>query len=197
LPNETYSDYVARLTAAGYVGTVTEVDETTAVEGYGPSAVTKVLYTPSGSPQKVLDPLLWPSTDPNIADNQAITVRKNTTDADPATTDQPSGSDCSTCAINWVPIESLDVGTKFPFGVPAWVAGIFGGLTFADSCPTLSIGKPTALGGGSIDIPFCSTEWEDTYRPIVFPILEAVMTLAAVALLGVKIFGIGSGGDGD
>jgi hypothetical protein len=85
------------------------------------------------------------------------------------------------------------VGTKFPFGVPAWVSGFFGDVTFADSCPSLDIGKPAALGGGTISIPFCSAEWESTYRPIVFPILEALMTLAAITFLGSKIFGIGGG----
>jgi hypothetical protein len=206
-PNETYTEYYARLQAGGYVGTVTFTPEPSTLNDYGPSAVTRIQYTGTDTLTHTLDPLRWPTTSPQTKTDTAITIRYNPTTATPAPTDSgttgafdPTGPDegsdnCASCAIDWTPIEDLDVGTKFPFGVPTWVSGIFGDISFADSCPTLSIGKPSALGGGTLDIPFCSAEWEDTYRPIVFPILEAVMTLAAIALLGVKIFGIGAGGD--
>lgn len=206
LANETYGDYAARLVSSGYLGSITDTEETTELPGYGPDAVTRVIAT-----THVYDPLHWPSTQPVINAYSGLTVRHNPSTATPAPTEgqeptcgtsgtpcvsvdntpDPGQAACDTCAIDWTPIEGLDIGSKFPFGVPAWVSGFFGGITFVDNCPTLSIGKPSALGGGSIDIPWCSTEWEDTYRPIVFPILEALMTLAAITFLGVKIFGMG------
>jgi len=213
--NETYFDYVGRLRAEGWLGTLTTTAESTAVSGYGPNSPTKVSYTDGNGVKKTLDPLKWPATVPTISPGTAITIRFNpstasvvgtdtatdtcgTSDNPCVTQDNTTGPDegadnCSTCAIDWTPIESLDVGSKFPFGVPQWSSDFLGGVSFADSCPTLSIGKPSALGGGSIDIPFCSTEWEDTYRPIVFPILEALMTLAAITFLGIKLFGMGGG----
>lgn len=192
-PNETYTDYITRLQAGGWVGTATTIVEPSTLPDYGPSAVTRVQYTGTDTVVHTLDPLQWPSTSPQMKTDTPITIRYNTPTATPGPTDQPNGTDCSTCAIDWSPIESLSFGTKFPFGVPSWLSTFFGTVTFADSCPTLSIGKPSALGGGSIDIPFCSAEWESTYRPIVFPILEALMTLAAITFLGAKIFGIGGG----
>jgi len=215
--NETYTAYIARLAALGFVGTITDVTETNDLSGYGPNAVTRVIDT-TASPSRVFDPLLWPSTDPIIHYDHDFTIRHNSSSATPQPTETPTqsnncgttadpcvitdpttgpedGTDCSTCAIDWTPIESLDVGTKFPFGVPTWFHDLLGGYTFDGDCRTLSIGKPAALGGGSIDIPFCSTSWEDTYRPIVFPILEALMTIAGVTFLGVKIFGMGGESD--
>lgn len=190
-PSETYHDYLDRLRSLGWVGTATVGTVITDSVLTGADGVVSVEDTTSSLGP---DALPWPDNPFTVpAKDDALTIQVNSGAAPEVA---PAAGDCLTCAIDWTPIEGLDVGTKFPFGVPAWVSSFFGGVTFADSCPTLSIGKPSALGGGSIDIPFCSAEWESTYRPIVFPILEALMTLAAITFLGVKIFGMGGGDNG-
>jgi len=213
-PNETYTDYLTRLQAAGYVGTVTFTPEPTTLSGYGPNAVTRVQYTGTDSTVHTLDPLQWPTTVPQTKTDTAIVIRYNPSTATPAPTETSSnscgGADdpcftqdntpdpgqvaCDTCAIDWTPIESISVGTKFPFGVPTWFHDFFNSLSFSDSCTqSLDLNNDNPNGSAPISVPFCNAAWEDTYRPIVFPILEALMTIAAVTFLGAKIFGIGGG----
>lgn len=187
-PQQTYRDYIEDLRSKGWVGTATVTTAITDSLLTGPEGVVSVQNTTQLTGPNAIS--AWPVNALKIAGpTDALTIIANSTSAPAIDT----SADCSTCAIDWTPIESLDVGTKFPFGVPAWVSGFFGDVTFADSCPSLDIGKPASLGGGTISIPFCSSEWESTYRPIVFPILEALMTLAAITFLGSKIFGIGGG----
>lgn len=213
-PNETYTDYLTRLQAGGYVGSVTFTAEPSVLSGYGPNAVTRVQYTGNDATVHTLDPLVWPTTAPTMKTNTAMTIRYNPSTATPAPTDtgsntcgtvddpcyttdntpDPGQVACDTCAIDWTPIESISVGTKFPFGVPTWFHDFFNGLSFSDSCTqSLDLNNDNPNGSAPISVPFCNAAWEDTYRPIVFPILEALMTIAAVTFLGAKIFGIGGG----
>jgi len=91
---------------------------------------------------------------------------------------------------------ALSVGTKFPFGIPAWIEGFFGGLSFSDTCTqSLYLNNSNPSGSPTINVPFCSAAWESTYRPIVFPILEALLTLAAVIFMATKILGYGGQGE--
>lgn len=89
-PNEDYPTYVSRLRADGWLGTVTQVTtEPTALPSYGPNAITRVLFTPSGGTQRVLDPLAWPGTGgqaDNFSESQDIQVRVNPGTATPAPT---------------------------------------------------------------------------------------------------------------
>lgn len=211
LPNETYTAYEARLQGEGYLGTITNTVEGTSLSGYGPNAVTRVQYPDGYGNQQTLDPLNWPTTLPLLAPNTAITVRHNPTSATPApSVSSPSpqcgsttetacqveeistGPDNNVGTIDWTPLESLDLGSKFPFGVASYINSFFGSIPTSGSCPDLNINKPSALGGGTLSISFCNTAWETTYRPTVFLVLEALMTLAGVVFLAQKITGVGS-----
>lgn len=197
--NETYSDYVARLQTLGYLGTITEVDLTDATgdESMGPDAIARVAITTGTLTGSVYYPLAWPSTNPKIAAADSITLYKNPPDYSPAPTATGTGTsgepgNCSDCSIDWTPIESLNFGSAFPFGLPGWISSFFGNFNQSGTCPTLSIGKPDVLGGGTENISFCSSDWENTWRPIVFPVLEALMTAAGVVFFATKILGYGN-----
>ena len=205
LPNETYIEYYRRLVNEGYLGTYTNSVESVALPGYGPTAITRVTFNDGYGNTQTLDPLNWPTTNPSLSPNVAIAVRENPSTAAPAPTspgttptgvlqvqDTSTGPGNNVGSIDWTPIESINFGSKFPFGIPGYVNSFFSTVPTGSSCPTLSIGKPSALGGGTIDIPFCSTEWETTYRSPIFLVLEALMTLAGVTWLAQKITGSGS-----
>jgi hypothetical protein len=185
-PNETYDDYITRLQASGWVGTATEVDEATAVDGYGPSAVTRVQYTPAGGTLKVLDPLVWPSVDPTIPDNQDITVRKNTTDALPAGGGSPGG--CSCPPINIDPLKGITVGTSFPFGALTWFQDAMGSPTATNLDFTLH------LPIGDTDVNTQSTWWEAN-RSTYYPIEEFLITVAFFFVFATRILHLGKQDD--
>lgn len=206
LINETYDTYVSRLQAEGWLGTATEVQEASVLPGYGPLSVTRIQ---DGS--IVYDPLNWPSSSPSLDIYENITVRYNPDSATPAPTvsspspqcgstsatacqieDISTGPDNNVGTIDWTPLESLDLGSKFPFGVASYINSFFGAIPTSGTCPDLSINKPSALGGGTLSVSFCNTAWETTYRPTVFLVLEALMTLAGVIFLAQKITGVGS-----
>jgi hypothetical protein len=191
-PNETSADWEAGLDPL-YTGTITEVDLTdaTGVPEMGPSAVARIQLTPSNT---VYDPLNWPSGGVGIVYAQNMTVYVNPSDYAPVST--ATQGNCESCAIDWGPISSISFGTKFPFGLFSWVNSLFGSIPDSGTCPTLSIAKPSAIGGGTQDISFCSSLWEDTWRPIVFSFLEAFMTAAGIIFLAKKILGYG-GSDED
>lgn len=192
-PDETFDDWIARLNAGGYTGTVTQVAEPAALDGYGPDSPTRIqYYDPRTGTIVTLDPLQWPDPE-TIPPDTAITVRVNPTTAVPVAT-TGGGADCLTCAIDWSPLENLGLGSKFPFGTATWLSGGLAALTPSGGCPTLVIPYPAALGHGEVDEQWCSSAWENDYRPWVFPVLKALMTIAAVAFFGFKILGLGSGG---
>lgn len=207
---EKYADYISRLQAGGWVGTASPVvlSEADTDPCCGPDGVPKLVLqlNGTGSPQ-VVQTGAWPTTSPSIKRGVSITVYRNPTDAptappnpsDPPNPDPggvpapiPPPVDCSTCAIDWTPIEAINYGNKFPFGFFTWIGNFFSSIPTSGSCPNLSIGKPSALGGGTLDISFCSSTWESTWRTPVFLILEALMTLAGVVFLAQRILGFGS-----
>lgn len=182
--SEDYRGYISRLRDKGLVGTVTINTIGSDSPLTGPNGVYSVEDTTAGLGPNTINPS-WPANALTVsAAADAITVVVNSS----AAPEVPPNA-CSTCAIDWTPLEALSLGSKFPFGIPSWIASVF--PTFTSSCPSLSIGKPAALGGGSISIPWCSTEWETTYRPIIFPILQILIVIAGVVFLAGKLTGIG------
>lgn len=195
-PYQTYQDYIDYLRSKGWVGTATVTgaatggwSPTSAVRAVVDQGVVSVLvggtavltYDSSGAP------VAWPANAPVItsaSQDISMTVVPVGQGTSPAT--------CSLCAIDWTPIESIAFGTKFPFGFFTWVGSFFSGIPTGGSCPTLSIGKPAAIGGGTQAISFCSTQWE-SWRPTVFLVIECFLTLAGVTFLAQKILGFGGG----
>ena len=208
--DESYSDYLEELRAKGWIGTVTINDEDTSlwgstVAGRGvPDGTLVGAQVGVTSPVYQYEPLTgdqnsphWPDNAPEVeTPTDTITLIKTPTGTFDPSAPTPTELNCDTCAIDWTPLYALSVGTKFPFGIPAWIEGFFGGLSFSDTCTqSLDLNNSNPSGSPTINVPFCSAAWESTYRPIVFPILEALLTLAAVIFMATKILGYGGQGE--
>jgi hypothetical protein len=182
-PWETTTQYIQRMTNAGIPTSVA-----TALLGNTPNTI---------GPNEVISTTPVPGTlvDPTVT---TVTVTEGNPSApyppgdpnNPAVVTGPGGCNCGQ-----IEFPNVALGTAFPFGIFVWLNGIYDGFTEASSCPTVAIHKPGVLGGGDQDLVLCSTDWETTYRPIVFPILEFLMTLAAIWFLAFKVIGLGGGDD--
>jgi hypothetical protein len=87
----------------------------------------------------------------------------------------------------------LDWTGNFPFGVFTWIGNIFG--SFSGDPQPVSFTLP--LFGNDRTITLQNSSWEDTYRPIVFPILEFLIVAAGTWVFAFRIIGIGHGESGD
>jgi hypothetical protein len=206
---ETYDDYIARLASLGYVGTITENDLTdeTADTTVGPNGVPRLqLQLGTDTTSTTLNRSAWPTTVPRARRGVSIQVWRNPGDVpspppDP-TDDVPnpdpgaggggggSGS-CSCPPLNLGPLESLNAGSQFPFGVFTWLASSYDGI---GSTP-LAIHLGGVDGGPGIDQELGSSEWVSTYRPRIFGVAEFLLTLLAV--VAVARWGLGLGDHGE
>jgi hypothetical protein len=213
---ETYSQYVARLRAFGWVGTLT-IDPAAALEAAADPA-SDYAQAPIHAPAGVLvgsAPIVWhfdvgaprpgDHPDPTWPDNPPRVPQKGTPitikEKPPATIFPPpvggGGGDCpcDIAAIDFSPLTSLDFTNNFPFGVPGWFASSYSALSVGTSCFDFDLDKPGAIGGGVQNVSLCSAQWEDSYRPWVFPLILALMTVGAFLFLGTKVIKIQRGVD--
>jgi hypothetical protein len=183
-PNEVYDDYVGRLVAAGYLGSVTRVDEATPVDGYGPLSPTRILYHPRSAPDtiKVADPLNWPFPGPSISPDTDITVRVNPDDVPPV--GDSGGGSCSCPPLDFSPLQGLDVGNSFPFGALNWFKNAMGTPSASNLDFTLH------LPIGDQDINTESAWWEDN-RDTYYPIEEFLITVAFFFVFATRILHLG------
>jgi len=104
----------------------------------------------------------------------------------PNETVEPSASP-TVPAVDFSPLADLPIGEKFPFAVPAWVAGALGGLGGETGCPgtghTPSAGN---IGGASIPLPWCELQpMIDVVRPVfLYASLLGLAWLFAGAAMG-------------
>jgi len=202
--NETYSDYITRLQGLGYVGTVTQVAESSAVDGYGPSAVTRVIATPYKlTTTRVYDPLAWPAVEPRIDPASGLTVRYNPSDVTPVP-DDPNGGDGGSGGggggVDLGPISNLghDV-CKFPFGVLCWAHDAIATVSAPAQAPGIDWVMP------AIDTPVAHLDmgqhytvelsFFDDYMNTIRTVESWVMWIGAVWYVGSRMIGIRSGGD--
>jgi hypothetical protein len=90
----------------------------------------------------------------------------------------------------------VDYGSKFPFGVFTWGAGVFSDLAGGGTEPAIiHITRPG--GGSDIVLSLSSDEWVNTWRPRVFGILYFIIAFAAVWFVGTKILTRGNVGDAE
>lgn len=203
---ETYQQYISRLRALGFWGHIYEVNDDmdypsgSPATALSPQLITEIqvgtatpipLYWPlpghglSGAPSstpKGGTEYPWPGTE-NYPPNSDITIQKVPDDYTPAGGPVGGGGPCNCPGLNFGPLTSLDYGSKFPFGAFGIMSSIFGsgGSLTGDSSGTpvtIHLGATSVMGAQ--DITLGSNEWTDTYRPIVFPILEFLMGLTVV-----------------
>lgn len=210
LVGEDYNSYVQRLQDDGFTGSTYRVDDA-AWSGYPPTSAAGILapYTVTGvsvlggSSYMLYDPTTgnrksWPSVPPSFC---ATTVEIDVTTVPSSSTG--TGPSSSPGSIDFSPLTSISYGTKFPFGIYSWIDGTLnpttpsctgGHLADCGNAPNFTITKP---GGGSVFVDFSSHDWEFTYRPIVFGVIEFLMTVAAIWFLAWRVIGIGSGSGDD
>lgn len=216
LVNETYSDYIARLTAAGFVGTITDTEETSDKDGYGPNAVTRVVVG-TGVDQQVFDPLQWPAINPNVEASDQIIVRHNSASATPAPTtgtntgcgssisspcysadatpdptesETYTGPTVPTASIDWTPIQNIDVGTKFPFGAIQYITGFIGWFNVTPQCPGFAIDVPGVGGDHPINSPGTYSGnlcFANTYMSWVRTMISVVLWIGAVWFVATRL----------
>jgi len=214
---ETYSEYVDRLRALGYLGDITFLDDGM---GYtdpsdatklNPQTVTRVRVDTLGGTGTIKNlynqttgatlewndtaiPQVTPGTGTGTTTN--INVYKVPDSWDPTAHGgdgsqgaivPPSGG-CVCPPIDLSPLTGTDVGDKFPFGVFVWLNDSIGTIPTSGTALAFSVTKPY---GGTIAISTASSEWEDNIRPIVFPIVEFLMTLGMFYFFATKILGLG------
>jgi len=147
-----------------------------------------------GDPAASPDP--WPANPPSITTpTVTVTLHANPDSALPVVLPPPvSGSSCSCPAIDFTPIESVSVGSKFPFGAVTWFTTELGTIPTTGTALAFDITYPA---GGSLHVDTANTTWETDFRPWVFPLLETFMTLGMFYAFATKILGLnfGSGGD--
>jgi hypothetical protein len=220
--SETYDHYIQRLRDAGYVGAVTVTDDSMPFPDGTPGAYSEPgTITEVGSDQtgtgtityatvfnRTTGQLGWPTSAPSVTPGvtSTIDIKKVPASWNPSVhSPPPSGpigpgttnGGCTCPPLNFSPLTGLSYGTKFPFGIFTWLATAFGTITGGGTtAPGFDVGKPAALGGGTYHVDLSNADWEATYRPVVFGVLEFGITLGAVWFVGWRILGIG-GGPGD
>jgi hypothetical protein len=143
----------------------------------------------------------WPDNPPTIALNDPVEFTPNDTTGDLIDTETATppvglsggGSTSCTCPpVDFSPLTALDYGSKFPFGIFAWVHDTLTGST--DAAPTWDIPYPGDVAD-PIHVDLTSTLWEDTLRTPFFLVLEFMMTLGAVIYVATTMLGWDRGED--
>lgn len=217
-PNETVAAYRQRLRDLGWLGTATTAAalNDSSSPGYGPGTVRQlklrpgtgtetIVYAPGWAPVGYAGPTLpaWTPNPEKLDPTDAIEFTPNTgtaTPVDTATATPPTdttvgtggGYTCDCPPVDFSPIQDQAYGSQFPFGVLTYVTSLF---ATDDQAPEWDIGVPG--GGDPIHISMQNDAWEDTYRPIVFPVLQVIMGIGAVVLVATRILGFGGGDDDD
>lgn len=210
LVNETYTDYVARLQADGWLGTVTDVELSVDDPSVGPEAIQRISITgQSGAWYRSV----WPTTWPRIAIDAPLTIYHNSATApiapaDPADDEPPDGGGvfdsggCDpwlTASPDFSPLTSLNFGSKFPFGLFSWVGGILGGLSVTPDAPNwdfhivipaTSVSSETDLGHFVVDLTYF-----DDYMSTVRLILTFVLWVGAVWFFATALLGLRAPGN--
>jgi hypothetical protein len=178
---ESYASYVARLQAAGHVGTVTRVDlsETTMDPSKGPSAVTST----------------EPGSGTRIAPDFPVRVRVNP-DTAPAVSGSGGGTgNPAVHTINLAPLNVAAACDNFPFGVPCWLYDVAEAwVVGTPDAPSWEVPFPfvAAASYPSIDLQ----EWNAYAVP-----LRALILLVAAVGMALKFYALATGssrgGDGD
>jgi hypothetical protein len=205
LVGETYLDYLARLAAAGYVGTITYVDltDSTGDPELGPDAVPKIsVKLATATAPTVLSLRAWPSTHPKIRRGADVEVFRNPHDfppvdpeappADPTNPGDPplvppgSGGTCSCPSLDLTPFQAITVGTSFPFGAFNWFKDAMG--TPSPSALAFTLSLPDPVGSFPVDT---SNSWWEANRGTYYPIMEFLITVAFFFVFATRILGMG------
>lgn len=154
-------------------------------------------------------PAPWPSTIPTIANSTTTTIAvqrvpagysppppdngQGTSPGSGGTTPTPGGG-CKCPPINFKPLENINYGGKFPFGLFTWLASnlsAFGGTSVA---PDIALTAPPGSYVSGQDLNFADANTGfGAFRSVEYPIVEFLISLGCIWFLANKILGIGGG----
>lgn len=178
--HETYADYLARVQALGLVGRVVTLTDATSDPHYGPNEVVTV------SPA--------PGTRVQLADAPEVVIRANPETAPEASTPETGAGGVPLPTVPAIDLDPLKVpaGSKFPFGVPGWVAGALGGFGGDGHCPQWNF--PVVFTDQELPIDLCVAQpVVDAVRPVL--LLASIVVLGWMFMAAAMGFGNGGGGD--
>jgi hypothetical protein len=206
--NETYTAYLTRLQALGYVGTATTTVLSSELQGYGPNAPARITIpgTTVGT-VRTLDPLAWPSTLPTLSTTADIELRYNPSTSAPIPTEGGSGGTVvrpepydPPGLIDFSPLTPDETCTKFPFGVVCWVADQLELMFLQPADPPAMSATIPAFDSGFATIPAITFAWDfgdpryegtfDTYISVVRTALAFMLWLGGLWFLGTRLLGV-------
>lgn len=172
--NETYSEYLVRLQAGGWVGTSTVTVLEDADTALGPHAVVRVRYDTGSGTETVQRP--WPSPAPELpANDTAIRLIVNPPTAPVVIPDPITGEDCDCPPVDFGPLE-VGASSKFPFGGFTWLHGFVDDTmtTAGGEMPSWTFTKPNSEETVTVNIP------DNEYRSITDPLAKIVIVVGSV-----------------
>jgi hypothetical protein len=209
LLNETYDQYLTRLTTLGWLGVAVPLDltDTSAETQLGPSAPVRITVTTTVGTQ-TLSPLAWPAAPPRIAPTAGLSITRNPATTAPATAAPPppgttgGGGSCSCPPLDLTPITGASVGSKFPFGVFTWITHAIGLFDVSPTTPEVHF--PVHLGSTSVhsfadDDFYVNLGFFDGYMSTMRLLLTFFMWAAAIWFVAAKFLKVdwaGEPGDG-
>lgn len=173
-PNETYSSYIARLTAAGYVGTASSSDlpEANLDPARGPHAV--VRPDPAAGTRIAGDAPITVYLNPTDAPGSTPGTETTTNDGGPST---PGGSNCNgylTASPDFTPLQGHSFNV-FPFAIFGWISTGLGNWSSTGTAPVIDVPLP-AWAGKHLVVDFAGIE-------PAMPVIRATITIGATLLL--------------
>lgn len=224
LQGETYWDYVARLRAIGYLGTITyiDLDNASGDPTLGPDGVpyVQVQVGTSGTPSR-LPARGWPAPRPKIKRGISIIIERNPhtfpsvpTEPTPSNPNSPGpdpafpspapggpGVNPGTCGpstptLDFTPLQSINFGGKFPFGLFTWLGSALSPLVTGPVTPVFDVPiNLPSVGNYSIHIDLSPANPYMSYFRLLMTIGLAIaaVTILASSVLGINI---GNGGGG-
>jgi hypothetical protein len=215
-PDETYTQYAARLRERGWLGTLTATEEVTLESTASPGSAYQLaplraptVITISGlTPVLIFDPAdgthpdpEWPDNPPHVPTAQtAISIDfKPPTSVFPPGGGSGGGCDCTVAALDFTPLSDITTGDSFPFGFIGFAGDVIGHFDVTPETPEFDfvinggeIGGHAISGGGDYNV---SLDVMDTYMGWIRTLLSVILWIGAAYLLATRLLGFGAGGD--
>jgi hypothetical protein len=119
------------------------------------------------------------TADPEVAPNPEDFTYGDPTD----TAGAPGGGGNCNCSFDFGPITGLAFGSVFPFGVVGYLGNILGQMQTTGQAPSFDI-----TAGHTWHIDLASASWENTVKPIAFPVLEFLIAVGAIVFVALRHF---------
>jgi hypothetical protein len=197
--NEVATDWATRLIASGYTGTITYVT-------VDPNAIDA-----SAGPGVETFPIIDTTTNVDVQPGDRIepgdniTVYRNPDDTPPVST-SGGGTTCDCPPLDFTPLTGMGLGSKFPFGIFTYAAGIIGDFNVTAHAPDFNLrAQATGVNGHNLDAGYDVNLGDtaanrvgtqlNTYMGWWRDLLSFAMWVGALYWIGAKLLGFNGAGD--